>query len=146
LPTFPDSTDGYPRATDWSPDGRLLAITQNGGLGGVWVYSFETRAYRRVADGNDPVWLGDGRRLIDEKRGRLFVADTASGATREVLANAGESMSQPRLAADDSQLFLHARHDRRRHLADALRSEMKNAGLQLCPAEMICLLRKLRLS
>ena len=105
MPTFPDSTDGYPRATDWSPDGRLLAITQNGGLGGVWVYSFETRAYRRVADGNDPVWLGDGRRLIDEKRGRLFVADTASGATREVLANAGESMSQPRLAADDSQLF-----------------------------------------
>jgi Tol biopolymer transport system component len=103
--TNPDSTGGFPRATDWSPDGRRLAIAQNGGVSGVWVYSFDARAYRRVVDGNNPAWLSDGRRVIYENRGRLFIADTASGATREVLAIPGESLSEPRLTADDSQLF-----------------------------------------
>lgn len=105
LPPFPDSTAAFARPTNWSPDGRLLAAIGQGGRGGVWVYSFDARAYRRVADGVSPRWLSDGRRLIYQTGGRLFIVDTASGAGREVLAIPGETLAAPALTADDSQLF-----------------------------------------
>jgi Tol biopolymer transport system component len=105
LPPFPDATASFTWPTDWSPDGRLLAATGQGGRGGVWVYSFDARAYRRVADGSTARWLSDGRRLIYQNRGRLFIVDTASGAGREVLAIPGETLGQAALTADDSQLF-----------------------------------------
>jgi hypothetical protein len=54
LPSFPDPSVLAPVPRDWSPNGRLLTITGSGGPraygGGVWVYSFETRTYRRITD------------------------------------------------------------------------------------------------
>jgi serine/threonine protein kinase/Tol biopolymer transport system component len=110
LPSFPDPSVLIPVPRDWSPDGRLLTITGGGGprayRGGVWVYSFETRTYRRItAEGAYSRWLHDGRRLIYANLGRLFVAEVSSGMTREVLAISGESLASPCLTADNSQLF-----------------------------------------
>jgi serine/threonine protein kinase len=105
LPAFPDATASFTWPSDWSPDGRLLAATGQGGRGGVWVYSFDARAYRRVADGSTARWLSDGRRLIYQNGGRLFIVDTASGVAREVLAIPGETLAQAALTADDSQLY-----------------------------------------
>lgn len=103
LPPYPDAGGRFPITFDWSPDGRSIGISGQGG--GVWLYSLETRTYRRVADGGGPHWLSDGRRLVFQNRGRLFIADVASGATRDVLGIPGEILMHPRLAADDSQLF-----------------------------------------
>jgi Tol biopolymer transport system component len=105
LPQF-DSTVQYPAPSDWSPDGRQIAIDGVGGSGaGVWVYSLETRTYRRLADGSDPAWLADGRRLVYDNRGRLRVVDTITGNTKEVLAIPGETLAWPVPIAGDSQLL-----------------------------------------
>ena len=71
----------------------------------MWVYSLGSRAYRRVTDGAAPEWLGDGRRLLYEHRGRISIVDVASGISHEVFAMPGESVNNPQLTADNSQLF-----------------------------------------
>ena len=93
-----------PRVTDWSPDGRFIAITPQG-AGGVWIYSLEDGTARRVAQGTPASWFSDGRRLIYVNAGRVFVLDTTSLST-ELLHPAGLNPGAGlRLAAGDSQLF-----------------------------------------
>ena len=94
----------YPVASDWSPDGRQIAVEGVGGRTGVWVYSLNTRSYRRFGDGNTPAWLADGRRLVYDYRGRLWVLDTITGGTKELLAIPGEELDFPLPIAGDSQL------------------------------------------
>lgn len=110
LPPLPDPTVVGLSVDDWSPDGRSLAIggyRPAGGLGAVdlWVYSLNSRSYRRITDGNESEWLADGRHIIYVNRGRISLVDVASGASHEVLAIAGESLDMPHLTADNSQLF-----------------------------------------
>jgi Tol biopolymer transport system component/predicted Ser/Thr protein kinase len=116
LPPFPDAAVAYPYASDWSPDDRQLAIGCTGGRGGVWVYSFDSKSYRRVANGDAPSWFEDGRRLIFGSVGgnqllhgsigaQLQVADVTTGATRSILALPGETLAGPRFAAHDTQLY-----------------------------------------
>jgi Tol biopolymer transport system component len=103
LPPVPDPAVTTPFVSDWSPDGRSMTISSLGAAG-VWLYSLDTRSYRRVTDGEVP-WFVDGQRLIYSNRGRLSVIDTVSGASHEVLAISGESLNVPVLTADASQLF-----------------------------------------
>jgi Tol biopolymer transport system component len=105
LPQINDSTVLWGRADDWSPDGRQIAISGRGGRGGVWVYSLDTRTYRRFGDGQDAAWLADGRRLVYDNHGRLWVLDTISGDTKEVLAIPGETLDSPVPIMGDSQLL-----------------------------------------
>jgi serine/threonine protein kinase len=113
-----NAAPGYPLPMDWSPDGRFLVFgPQSSGRPrrDLWVYSRDTRTYRpianRGADGAAPTptaaaWLSDSRRLVQSgARGRLFVVDVATGTSRELLTIPGEFMAEPRLTADDSQLF-----------------------------------------
>jgi len=98
---------------EWSPDGRSLS-----GFSGsnVWVYSFETRTYRRVGTGGTVIgmpafsaqWLPDGRRLLINRQGRVYALDVETGAEREVLAIDGEVIGTTRLSPDGNWLyFLH---------------------------------------
>ena len=103
-PPIPDPRVLNPMPVDWSPDGRSILFSSAGG-NGVWLYSVVNRTYRRLADGGLGGWLQDGRRLVYADRGRLHLFDTASNATREILAMPGENLAGARLAADDSQLF-----------------------------------------
>ena len=93
---------------DWSPDGRSLSGIS---FPNVWVYSFETRAYRRVATGGGAFtaqWFPDGRRLLIVRQGRVYALDVETGAEREVLAIDGEGISLARLSPDGTWLyFLH---------------------------------------
>jgi Tol biopolymer transport system component len=104
LPQFTESTVDYPVASDWSPDGRQIAVEGVGGRTGVWVYSLDTRTYRRFADGNTPAWLADGHRLVYDHRGRLWVLDTITGNTRELLGIPGEDVDYPLPIVGDSRL------------------------------------------
>ena len=106
LPPHPDPVRAF-RAWSWSPDGRKVA----GDVGGaeIWVYSFDTKTYSRIADGAEPVWFGDSSRVVYMFRDRLFVADTVSKQSREVLARPGETLGNPSLTRDGRQLyFTHA--------------------------------------
>lgn len=81
------------------------------GLGGaeIWVYSFDTKGYSRIATGAAPDWLPDSRRLVYASGGRLFVADTASRQSREIHATPGETLGDPSLTRDGRSLyFTHA--------------------------------------
>ena len=51
------------------------------------------------------MWVRDGRRIVHAGNGRLFVTDTASGVSHEILDVPGETLLSPRLAAGDSRLF-----------------------------------------
>jgi Tol biopolymer transport system component len=97
-------TTAAPRINDWSPDGRSIALNAQVPGGGVWIYSLDTASSRRIGDGGVSIWLKDGRRLIYTNGPRLFVIDTTSRISSEVLAGSF-TIGNPRLAADDSQLF-----------------------------------------
>jgi Tol biopolymer transport system component len=105
LPVPPDPIQAF-RAWSWSPDGRKVAGDRGAE---VWVYSFETKTYSRIAAGVTPVWLGDNRRLLYAFGGRLFVADTDSKQTRQILERTGEALGDPSLTRDGRSLyFTHA--------------------------------------
>jgi Tol biopolymer transport system component len=104
LPPVPDPTLAF-SASSWSPDGRKVA----GHTNSIWVYSFDTKTYSRIADGTWPVWLGDSRRLVYMYGGRLFLVDTVAPQPREILARPGEVLGDPSLTRDGRQLyFTHA--------------------------------------
>ena len=81
----------------------------------IWVYSFETRAYRRVGARHcarrarfTAQWFPDGRRLLISRQGRVYALDVETGAEREVLAIDGEAIGTARLSPDGTWLyFLH---------------------------------------
>ena len=107
LPPFGDSENTFWPAS-WSPDAKVLAgIHWRGSLdtNRITLYSFDSGSYRIVTEqlgaGLTPIWLNDGRRLLvngrSDDRSLIFLLDTESGDTREVLSN--ESLS----AAPDVQ-------------------------------------------
>jgi eukaryotic-like serine/threonine-protein kinase len=94
----------------WSADDRIVGWA---GLPNVvWVYSFETQEYVRIAPGRMPAWLNDWRRIVYGFEGRLRLADTVTKQTREVFALDGEVLDHPRLSRDNRFLyFTHATTD-----------------------------------
>jgi serine/threonine protein kinase/Tol biopolymer transport system component len=90
---------------DWSPDGAWLTGYDGAGIG---LYSFAGRRFTRlVATGHSPVWLRDSRRLLYLDGGRLFMADRATKAVREVMAPpAGSTFAKLAVRGDDGALYL----------------------------------------
>jgi Tol biopolymer transport system component len=86
--TPPDGSQFY--AWSWSPDGAQIAGFQprpDGSSSGIIVYTVGAGAYTRVTDfGGDPVWLTDSRRLLFVQGERIYLADTATKRTREILS------------------------------------------------------------
>jgi serine/threonine protein kinase/Tol biopolymer transport system component len=107
LPPVPDDAGPSPRPWDWSPDGRSLLLGAPGGPNGgaSHIYSFDTRAYRRLAPGTGWSWLGDGRRMVFARAGQLATYDVASGMTSDLLTLPGFALVFPRLAENDSRLY-----------------------------------------
>jgi serine/threonine protein kinase/sugar lactone lactonase YvrE len=105
LPPVPDDIGPSPRPFDWSPDDRFLLLAGPGGNNSILAYSFETRTYQRLTNGAQPSWLGDGRRIVFARGGRLFVGDAVSGSSSELLGVPGFGLNFPRLAVDDSRLY-----------------------------------------
>ncbi len=93
-------------AESWSPDGRWLAGVVEGS--GIFVYSLASRRYQKLTEnGFVPVWMRDSRRLLYQNRGRIFMIDTVSRKTREVLAPPGGSVFQVLdLSPDERTLYL----------------------------------------
>jgi eukaryotic-like serine/threonine-protein kinase len=75
--------------TDWSHDGEKLAGTVqrlDGGTFGIAALAPQTRKLEQISDfGQLPRWLPDGRRLLFHANGRLYLAESGTKRTREVL-------------------------------------------------------------
>jgi len=94
---------------DWSRDGRFFAGDTKGGgrAAGIFVESLESGARRRLTDsGESPRWLGDSRRLLYLRDGGLWLLDTATGASSNVISRPKPSRTllDFGLAADDRWL------------------------------------------
>jgi WD40 repeat protein len=98
--------------TDWSPDGRVV-LGNVTSTGAIWTYSLDTQAYRRVASGGGARWLEDARRILHARQGRLFVTDSLTGESRELLSVPGENLANPRMQLGGKFLyFVRAADDR----------------------------------
>jgi hypothetical protein len=99
-------------ASSWSADGRWLAgaLHQPDGqqVPGVVLYSMADRRYVRITDrGEAAIWLSDSRRLLYWDRGNLFLLDTLSRASRQVLTTPPSSeYNDFSLSPDDRVLYL----------------------------------------
>jgi eukaryotic-like serine/threonine-protein kinase len=96
----------------WSRDGRFFAgdfIDQAYRQLGIYVESTETGVRRRLTEeGQRPLWLSDNRRILYLRGGAIWIIDSASGTTSEIVP----ALKPPRrlsafdLAPDESFLLL----------------------------------------
>ncbi len=99
-------------ASSWSADGRWLAgalhLPDGRNLPGVVLYSLDDRSYVRITDrGQAPTWLSDSRRLLYWDNDKIFLLDTASRTSRQVLSTPpGSAYNDFSLSADDRTLYL----------------------------------------
>lgn len=99
----------------WSPDGRKLAgaLLKPDGVSavGLGIYSLESQQLERLPlIGYNPVWLGDSRRLLAQNhRGKLYLMDTQSAKSREILSVAPHSLNGTTLSRDDRRIYFSVR-------------------------------------
>ena len=76
------------RGTSWSPDGRRLAgyiHRSDNTPAGVAVYSFDSSAFEKLVNfGESPLWLNDGRRLLFQLDGVIYLLDARSKEVQQV--------------------------------------------------------------
>jgi len=72
----------------WSPDGKqLLGSGGPEGQDAIFAYTFASKRFTRLSDVGTPwTWLNDGRRLLYTAHRKLFVLDSASKVSRELLS------------------------------------------------------------
>jgi Tol biopolymer transport system component len=91
----------------WSPDGSQLV--GDGGQTGrfeVFAYAFASKRFTRLSDVGWPwTWLGDGRRLLYSNRGKLFVLDSVSKRSREILSVAPDDFDGVALSPDNRTIY-----------------------------------------
>ncbi len=97
-------------ATSWSADGTRLALadTPHPGhpRGGIAIYSIQSQMYESLTDfGGAPVWLSDSRRVLFSFEGKLFLVDSQSKKSHEVLSVPGETLSGPSLSRDNREIY-----------------------------------------
>ncbi len=106
LPAYPGQNLSF-SGWDWSPDGRSLAGFLNRD-DGVAVYSIEARTFRRLTEqGADPIWLSDSRRLLYLNKGKIFLLDSATGKSKEIVSIAPEEIARRGFAvsSDDHHIY-----------------------------------------
>jgi hypothetical protein len=81
----------------WSRDGREIlgfAIDASETDHGLFAYDPRARRYRELLSwGGFPRWLSNGRRLLFHHDDRIFLFDTASGRTKEILSAAPDAFN-----------------------------------------------------
>ena len=95
--------------SSWSPDGRKLA----GGLrkagtvpDGFGIYSLESGKLERLMPfGGGAAWLGDSRRLLFQDQGKLYLIDSQSRKTHEIISVTPHTMGGVTLSRDDRLMY-----------------------------------------
>jgi Tol biopolymer transport system component len=99
-------------ASSWSADGRWLAgalhLPDGQQVPGVVLYSLAGRSYVRLTDrGRSATWLSDNRHLLYRDDNGLFLLDTVSRVSRQVLTiPPGSDYNDFCLSPDDRALYL----------------------------------------
>ena len=95
------------QATSWCPDGTCVAgnlRTSSGRQRGIAVYTLETGEIEAVAEaGHHPLWLNDGRRLVYDDRGQLWLHDVETAERRSLLERPAAMFMQSLTIARDNR-------------------------------------------
>ena len=84
-----DSAGLWLMAFSWSPDADklgLMVLGKEKDYFGIYTYSFSSQQYQKITDyGDSPVWLNDSRRLIFFDKNKVFLHDTRTSKTKELM-------------------------------------------------------------
>ena len=74
----------------------------------VVAYSLESRSFKRLSDARfEPYWLPDSRRMIFSRAlGVLSVADSQTGAVRDIFSRPGEDFMVGAVSHDGRSVYL----------------------------------------
>jgi len=91
----------------WSPDGKqLLGVAGAADQDGIFTYAFASRQFTRLSDVGTPwCWLNDGRRLLYTYHRKLFVLDSVSKKSRELLSVAPDDFNSVALSPDNRTIY-----------------------------------------
>ncbi len=91
----------------WSPDGKqLLGDGGSQGQENIFTYTFASRQYQRLSDvGISWTWLNDSRRLLYTLHGTLFVLDSVSKESRELLSVAPDDFDSVAISRDNRTVY-----------------------------------------
>jgi Tol biopolymer transport system component len=91
----------------WSPDGKQ--VVGAGGpedRDGIVAYAFASKRFTRLSDVGSPwSWLNDGRRLLYTYHRKLFVLDSVSKKSRELLSVAPDDFDSVALSPDNRTIY-----------------------------------------
>jgi len=91
----------------WSPDGKqLLGDGGPDGKDGIFAYSFAFRRFTRLSEVGTPITLlNDGRGLIYTYHRKLFVLDSVSKKSRELLSVAPDDFDSVTITRDNRTIY-----------------------------------------
>jgi Tol biopolymer transport system component len=108
LPALDDPQSWF-NVWSWSPDGRRLAGWQewpDGRVNRTLLYDFASGQFETLTDfGTDPGWLSDNRRLLFLHQDRLYLVDSRSKKTHEVLSLELQGFGRFCLTRDDRLIY-----------------------------------------
>jgi eukaryotic-like serine/threonine-protein kinase len=94
----------------WSPDGRRIAAFQlrpDNTLGGMFIYSLEDHKLHELSRlGKGPVWLKDSRRLLFADDKGIFLIDSVSGKTKQILSVGLDRVDGLTIAPDGRSIYI----------------------------------------
>jgi WD40 repeat protein len=103
---------GWLKVWSWSLDGLKLtgAILKADGMSvlGLGIYDLASGRLQRIPEyGYNPVWLADSHRLLlEDHRGRLFLVDSRSKHSKEILSIAPHILSGATISRDNREIYL----------------------------------------
>jgi len=93
----------------WSLDGKYLtgrAQDENGSIPGIVAYSVADKTYKKLNEkGSNPMWLSDNRRILYNLDDKIFLLDTKTGQSREILASRGNYIHHFEMTRDDRTIY-----------------------------------------
>jgi tricorn protease len=104
------------RAESYAPDGRKLAyVSDEGGDQQVWVYDLTTGSRKKLTategEKDNIVWSANSQKLAFSNDNRIFEADVAGGAPREITHNPAGGFTVQQFSPDGNWLLYSRRDD-----------------------------------
>ena len=97
-------------AWDWSPDGKKIAGVFPREKHILGVYTLDSKRLERLTDtaGNGdtiPSWLADSRRVVFIRENKIYLADTETGKTKEIISRQPDQIRSPFVSRDGRLLY-----------------------------------------
>jgi Tol biopolymer transport system component len=98
-------------AWSWSPDGNKIAgFTQHtdGSITGIATYDLKASKFTKWSEvGQDPLWLGDSKRLFFVDNGKVWLLNTASGVRQIVVQSPEWTVERRGFAASKDDRWIY---------------------------------------